>query len=131
MSNFMNGYTIPLLIDYKQRNRDTHATYSWKTTCSFCYQKDFHHKILLNWWLFLRNGWTTKGVKPYFQPGPLSNFSPSQISNKPWAGFKLAQNLSPGFLEWSCAAVITNTPRRHINPFCINFSLYFNTLWSF
>ena len=30
---------------------------------------------MLNWWideLFLWYGWPTKGVKPYFQPGPLS-----------------------------------------------------------
>ena len=25
-----------------------------------------------------------------------------------------AQNLSSGFIAWSCAAVITTTPRRHI-----------------
>ena len=37
--------------------------------------------------------------------------SPSQISDKPWAGFKTAQNLSPGFAEWSCAVVITTTPQ--------------------
>ena len=39
--------------------------------------------------------------------------SPSQISATPQAGFELAQNLSSGFIEWSCAVVITTTPRRH------------------
>ena len=35
----------------------------------------------------------------------------SQISNMLWAGFESMQNLSSGFVEWSCAVVITNTPR--------------------
>ena len=38
--------------------------------------------------------------------------SPSRISNKLWAGFEPVQNLSPAFVEWSCAVVITTTPRR-------------------
>ena len=38
--------------------------------------------------------------------------SPSRISDTPWAGFEPAQNLSSGFGEWSCAVVITTTPRR-------------------
>ena len=33
--------------------------------------------------------------------------SPSRISNTPQAGFEPAQNLSSGFVEWSCAVVIT------------------------
>ena len=37
--------------------------------------------------------------------------SPCQISNTPSAGFKPAQNLSSGFVEWSCAVVITTTLR--------------------
>ena len=36
--------------------------------------------------------------------------SPSRISD---TGFELAQNLSSGLVEWSCAVVITITPRRH------------------
>ena len=39
--------------------------------------------------------------------------SPSRISDTPWAGFELVQNRSLGFLEWSCAVVITTVPRRH------------------
>ena len=39
--------------------------------------------------------------------------SPSRISDTPRAGFEPAQNLSSGFVEWSCAVVITTTPRRH------------------
>ena len=36
--------------------------------------------------------------------------SPSWISNMLPAGYEPAQNLSSGFLEWSCAVVITITP---------------------
>ena len=39
--------------------------------------------------------------------------SPSRISDTPRAGFEPAQNLSSGLVEWSCALVITTTPRRH------------------
>ena len=37
--------------------------------------------------------------------------SPSRISDTPRAGFEPVQNLSSGFVEWSCAIVITTTPR--------------------
>ena len=40
-------------------------------------------------------------------------FSPSRISDTPRAGFEPVQNLSSGLAEWSCAVVITTTPRRH------------------
>ena len=39
--------------------------------------------------------------------------SPSRISDTPRAGFEPAQNLSSGFVEWSCAVVITTTPQCH------------------
>ena len=47
--------------------------------------------------------------------------SPSWISDTLRAGFELAQNLSSDFVEWSCAAVITTTPRRRYTttPWCI------------
>ena len=38
---------------------------------------------------------------------------PSRISDTPRAGFDPGQNLSSGLVEWSCAVVITTTPRRH------------------
>ena len=38
----------------------------------------------------------------------------SLISDTPRAGFELAQNLSIGFVEWSCAVVITTTPWRSL-----------------
>ena len=36
-------------------------------------------------------------------------FSPSWISDTSRAGFEPAQNLNSGFVEWSCAVVITTT----------------------
>ena len=39
--------------------------------------------------------------------------SQSRISDMPRAGFEPAQNLSSGFVEWSCAVAITTTPRHH------------------
>ena len=40
-------------------------------------------------------------------------FSPSWISNTPQAGFEPVQNLSLSLVEWTCAVVLTTTPRRH------------------
>ena len=39
--------------------------------------------------------------------------SPSQISDTLRAGFEPAQNLNSSLVKWSCAVVITTTPRRH------------------
>ena len=44
-------------------------------------------------------------------------FSSSKISNTPRAGFEPKQNLSSGFIEWSCAVVITTTPWLHYSRF--------------
>ena len=43
--------------------------------------------------------------------------SSSRISDTPRAGFEPVQNQSSGFVEWSCAVVITITPRRHTTFF--------------
>ena len=40
--------------------------------------------------------------------------SQSRIFDTPGARYEPAKNQSSGFVEWSCAAVITTTPRRHI-----------------
>ena len=47
--------------------------------------------------------------------------SPSRISDTPRAGFESAQNLSLGFVEWSCAVVVTTTPRHHYNTLTANY----------
>ena len=39
--------------------------------------------------------------------------SPTRISDTPRTGFEPAQNLSSDLVEWSCAVVVTTTPRRH------------------
>ena len=46
--------------------------------------------------------------------GHCQRSSPSRVSNTPRAGFEPAQNLSSDLVEWSCAIMITITPRRHI-----------------
>ena len=46
-------------------------------------------------------------------PDHCQGSSSSRISDTPWAWFEPAQSQSSGFAEWSCAAVITTTPRRH------------------
>ena len=38
---------------------------------------------------------------------------PSQISDTPRAKYEPVQNLSSSFVDWSCAVVITTTPRHH------------------
>ena len=54
--------------------------------------------------------------------------SPSRIFDTPGARYEPAKNQSSGFVEWSCAAVITTTPRRHIcqlnNYFLSFFRIY-------
>ena len=48
--------------------------------------------------------------------------SPSRISDTPRAGFEPAQSLSSDLVKWSCAVVITTTPRRHNvtpSPSCV------------
>ena len=46
--------------------------------------------------------------------GHCQRSSPSRVSNTPRAGFEPAQNLSSDLVEWSCAIMITITPRHHI-----------------
>ena len=44
--------------------------------------------------------------------GHCQRSSPSRITDTPRAGFEPAPNLCSDFVEWSCAVVITITPRR-------------------
>ena len=53
-----------------------------------------------------------KAVNFVFRQDHCQRFSPSRIFDMPRAGFEPAKNLSSGFVEWSCAVVITTTPRR-------------------
>ena len=63
--------------------------------------------------MFLWYGCPTKGVSLISNRDHCQRSSPSRISDTPRAGFEPAQNLSSGFVEWSCAVVITTTPRHH------------------
>ena len=60
--------------------------------------------------LFLTNGWPTKGIYPSFQPSLLSKIL--SIVNLRDATSRIS-NLSLDLVEWSCALMITTTPRRH------------------
>ena len=64
--------------------------------------------------LFLWYGWPKKGVFPYFQLRPLSEILTMVNLQHVCTGFEPVQNLSSGFVEWSCAVGITTTPRCQI-----------------
>ena len=70
--------------------------------------------------LFLWYGWPTKGVSPYFQPGPLAEILTIANLRHTQAGFEPVQNLSLGLVKWNCAVVITTTPWCHYTttPWC-------------
>ena len=55
--------------------------------------------------------------------------SPLRISDTLQAGFEPVQNLSSGSVEWSCAVVITTTPRgqEQFSPSCLFDQPYFST----
>ena len=54
------------------------------------------------------------------------SFSPSRISNMPWARLESAQNLNSDFVEWGCAVMITTTqwPNKSLKLY-VNFSIPF------
>ena len=56
--------------------------------------------------------------------------SPSRISDTPQARFEPVQNLSSGLTEWSCAVVITTSPRRQFVTIfkCSNLQSHYNFL---
>ena len=77
-----------------------------------------YHKYLRNDELMMMNcfcgmGNRRKAFNLIFSRNRCLRFSRSQISDMPRAGLESAQNLNSGFVEWSCAAVITTTPRRY------------------
>ena len=65
------------------------------------------------WWWIVYVVWLTDERRSLISSRDhCQRSSPSRISDTPRAGFEPAQNLSSGFDEWSCAIVITTTPRR-------------------
>ena len=65
-----------------------------------------------------------KALKFIFRPEHCQRFLPLWIPDKPGAQFEPAQNLSSGFVECSCAVVITTTSWHHYTT-----GLQFN-VWS-
>ena len=68
--------------------------------------------IMMNF--FFRNGWPKKNdINPYFQPGAMSEvptiWNIRHTTSRIWA----CEDQSTGFVEWSCAVVISATPKRH------------------
>ena len=64
------------------------------------------------WWWIIYVVWLTDERRSLISSrSHCQRFSPSRISDTPRAGYELAQNLSSGFDEWSCAIVTTTTPR--------------------
>ena len=71
--------------------------------------------------LFLWHGWPTKCIKCLISSWDhCQRSSPSRISNMLQTGFEPGQNLNLHFVEWSCAIVITTTPRQYNLFSCCN-----------
>ena len=65
------------------------------------------------WWWIVFVVWLTDEMRlALFPARTIVRDSHHRESPTRRAGFKLAQNLSSGLVEWSCAVVITTTPRR-------------------
>ena len=72
---------------------------------------------MMNCFCGIKNGMVDrqKAFSLIFSPDHCQRSSQLRISDTPRAGFESAQNLSSGLVGWSCAVVITTTPRRFIN----------------
>ena len=57
-----------------------------------------------------------KAFSPISSRDHCQRSSPLWISGTSQAGFQPAQNLSSGFVEWSCTVVVTTTPQRQNWP---------------
>ena len=69
-------------------------------------------KMMMNYFCGMVDRW--KAFSLISSRNHCQRSSPSQISNTPWAGFETAQNLSSGFVKWSCAVAITaKSPIHH------------------
>ena len=81
------------------------------------------------WWWIVFVVWLTheRHFSLISSPAHCQRSSPWWISDTPRAGFEPALSLSSGFVEWSCAVVITTTPQCY---YCvrewlkINFNMY-------
>ena len=67
--------------------------------------------MMMNWFCGMVDRW--KAFRLIYSRDHCQRSSPSRISDTLQAWFEPAQNLTSGLDEWSCAVVITTTPRRH------------------
>ena len=68
--------------------------------------------IMMNF--FFRNGWPKKNdINPYFQPGAMSEVPTIRNIRHTTSRIWACEDQSTGFVEWSCAVVISATPKRH------------------
>ena len=76
------------------------------------FQKEALNELFCHicWWWWW---WWWKALSLISSRDHCQRSSPSRIYDTPRAGFEPAQNLSSDFVEWSCAVVITTTPRCH------------------
>ena len=91
------------------------------------YQKPIRYERRKNWMMMMMNCFCgmvdrRKAFSLISSRDHCQRSSPSWISNTLRAGFEPAQNLSSGFIEWTCAVVITthhgaNYSRRHLLKF--------------
>ena len=74
---------------------------SWKhqKIFGFLFSRGGERKHLSDDELFLRDGWSTKGVELYSSRGYCCRLSPSPTYEKPRVGFEPVQNLSSDFGE--------------------------------
>ena len=93
---------------------------------------NYNKTAKLRWWWIVFVVWLTDKRRLFLFPaGTIVRDPHHRESPTRWAGFEPAQNLSSGLVEWSCAVVITTTPRRHKNKTKWNlFSTYFNSYYS-
>ena len=81
--------------------------------------------VLTWWWWIVFVVWLTDERRlTLFPAGTIVRDPHHRESPTRRAGFEPAQNLSSGLVEWSCAVVITNTPRCHIKilfPYVLTF----------
>ena len=65
------------------------------------------------WWIVFVLWLTDERRLALFPAGTIVRDPHHRESPTRQAGFEPAQNLSSGLVEWSCAVLITTTPRRH------------------
>ena len=95
--------------------------------CLLCYC----NKHYLWWWIVFAE-WLTeeRHLCLISSQDHCQRFSPFQISDMLQADFLPVQNLSSDFVKWSCAVVITTTPRYHYlihlcqSNFCDDFNIF-------